>query len=192
MIRRRLLLTNAGATGLGGLGLPAWAQQAAGLPRVPEARLLDQAGTPHSLRALCDRPVVIGFFYTGCATVCPPQTAALRALRAELDAGAALPLAQRVRLLSITVDPLGDPPEVIRAYARRFDVTLGLPAGWLMLTGQGSELARVWKAFDVPLGDPEAHSALLWIGSPAQGRWTRAAATTPTARLAELVRSVAS
>lgn len=60
-------------------------------PRVPDARLTDQDGRSRSLRALCDRPVVIGFFYTGCSTVCPPQTAALRALRERLDAQAGAP-----------------------------------------------------------------------------------------------------
>jgi len=146
------------------------------------------AGGAQRLRALCDRPVVVGFFYTGCSTVCPPQTAMLRALRQRLDA--APRGAPGVRLLSITVDPLGDPPEAIRAYARRFELRLGLDAGWLMLTGDAAELRRVWTAFGVPVGDPEAHSSLLWLGS-ARGRWTRASALTPTDTLVDLLRGVA-
>ena len=185
MKRRHALLALGSA-----LAAPIWAQDASGRVRVPDVRLLDQSGAAHGLRALCEGPVVIGFFYTGCSTVCPPQTAALRALRERLDAGASRGTA-RARVLSITVDPLGDSPEAIRAYARRFDVRLGLDAGWLMLTGQPAELARVWAAFGVPVGDPEAHSSLLWLGSAARGRWTRAAALTPTARLVELLGSVA-
>ena len=156
--------------------------------QVPNVRVMDQSEATHNLRALCDGPVVIGFFYTGCGTVCPPQTAALRALRERLDVGGALP---RARLLSITVDPLGDPPDAIRAYAKRFDVRLGMQAGWLMLTGPRQDLARVWTAFGVPVDDPEAHSSLLWLGSAVRGRWTRAAALTPTAQLVTLLRSVA-
>ena len=187
MKRRAALLAACGAWA-------AWPLRAASAPdstsrpRVPDARLTDQDGRSRSLRALCDRPVVIGFFYTGCSTVCPPQTAALRALRERLDAQAGAPVA---RMLQISVDPLGDSPQALRAYADRFEVQLGLDAGWLMLTGQPADLKPVWTAFGVPVGDPEGHSALLWIGSQAGGRWTRAAALTPTTRLVELVKGVA-
>ena len=189
-MKRRDLVQWLGATALSGplAASAAWGRDVA-VP-VPDVRLLDQEARPHALRALCDGPTVIGFFYTGCATVCPPQTAALRALRERLDQGADRIAARRTRILSITVDPLGDPPELLRAYARRFDVRLGLDAGWLMLTGQPQVLKRVWTAFGVPVGDPSEHSSLLWLGSRAGGRWTRAAATTPTARLLEWLRRV--
>ena len=63
-------------------------------------------------------------------------------------------------------------------------------SGWLMLTGHPHSLTPVWKAFDVPVGEPEGHSSLLWLGSLARGRWTRAAALTPTARLVDLLHEV--
>lgn len=187
-MRRRQALAALGAACAGAVLVPAWAQGASGRVVLPDARLIDQAGAMHRLRALCDRPVVIGFFYTGCSTVCPPQTAALRALRERLDAAGPAP---KVRLLSISVDPLGDSPEAMRAYAQRFELHLSLEAGWLMLTGEAAELRRVWAAFGVPVGDPETHSSLLWLGSAPLGRWTRAAALTPTARLIELLHGVA-
>lgn len=186
MRRRQALVALAGAS-----GWPVLARAASAPPRLPDARLLDQSGAEHRLRALCEVPVVIGFFYTGCSTVCPPLTAALRDLRAQLDAGAARAGLGGARLLSISVDPLSDTPPALRSYAERFGLRLGLEAGWLMLTGQPGELARVWSTFGVPVGDPEAHSALLWLGSAARGRWTRAAALTPTARLIQLLESVA-
>ena len=186
-MKRRQAIAALGLAGAGGWAPLAPAQNASGRVAVPDARLLDQTGGVHRLRALCDQPVVIGFFYTGCSTVCPPQTAMLRALRERLDAApSSLP---KARLLSITVDPLGDSPEAMRAYAQRFDLRLGLDGGWLMLTGDAAELRRVWTAFGVPVGDPEAHSALLWLGS-ARGRWTRASSLTPTDKLVDLLRGV--
>lgn len=188
MRRRQVLIALAAACTSASL-TPVSAQTASGRVVVPDAQLLDQAGVMHRLRALCDGPVVIGFFYTGCSTVCPPQTAALRALRERLDAaGAGAP---RVRLLQISVDPLGDSPETLRVYARRFELRLGLETGWLMLTGEAAELRRVWAAFGVAAGDPQAHSSLLWLGSAPLGRWTRAAALTPTPKLVELLQRVA-
>ena len=186
MKRRRCLQ----ALGAACAGLYAGTPSAQPLARVqvPESRLIDQDGAPQRLRALCDTPVVIGFFYTGCSTVCPPQTAALRALREQLDARPAA--APRVRLLSISVDPLGDSPAALRDYARRFELHLGLAQGWLMLTGAPKELARTWQAFEVPVGDPSAHSSLLWLGDMQRGRWTRASPLTPTERLLALIRQV--
>ena len=189
MRRRDAIAALALACTAGGWAAPARAQDASGRVTVPDARLLDSAGATQRLRALCEPPVVIGFFYTGCSTVCPPQTAMLRALREQLDAAHAG--APRARLLSITVDPLGDSPAAMRAYAQRFELRLGLDAGWLMLTGEAAELRRVWAAFGVPLGDPEAHSSLLWLGSASRGRWTRASALTPTDKLVDLLRKVA-
>ncbi|CAM5792491.1 MAG: SCO family protein [Burkholderiales bacterium] len=187
-MRRRHAIAALGLACADGWAPMATAQDASGRVAVPDARLLDQGGGAHRLRTLCDQSVVIGFFYTGCSTVCPPQTAMLRALRERLDAApSSLP---KARLLSITVDPLGDSPEAMRAYAQRFELRLGLDAGWLMLTGDAAELRRVWTAFGVPVGDPEAHSSLLWLGS-ARGRWTRASSLTPTDKLVDLLRGVA-
>ena len=59
-----------------------------------------------------------------------------------------------------------------------------------MLTGAPHELARAWKAFDVPVGDPSAHSSLLWLGAHRPNRWTRANALTPAERLVDLIRQV--
>lgn len=187
-MRRRSALVALGAACSGAAMAPAGAQDLSARLELPEAHLSDQAGAAHRLRSLCDGTVVIGFFYTGCSTVCPPQTAALRALRERLDApGSGAP---KVRLLSITVDPLRDTPQAIRTYAQRFELRLGLEPGWLMLTGEVGELRRVWAAFGVPIGDPAAHSSLLWLGSASRGRWTRAAALTPTPKLIGLLHGV--
>lgn len=187
-MNRRACLAALAATAV---GTPARAADAG--PRVPEVTLLDHTATPHALRALCAGPVVIGFFFTGCASVCPLQTASLRTLRQTLDAPAGRAAAgpRSPMLLSISVDPLGDSPAALREHARRFDVRLGLHAGWLMLTGAPADLAPVWRAFEVPVGDPQAHPSMLWLGDAGTGRWTRAPATTPPQRLLALLREQA-
>lgn len=163
---------------------------AAGGPVVPDVTLLDHTAAPRALRALCAGPVVIGFFFTGCASVCPVQTASLRALRQALDApgGRAAAGPRATLLLSISVDPLGDSPAALRAYAQRFGVSLGMDAGWFMLTGAPADLAPVWRAFEVPVADAQAHPSLLWLGDARTGRWTRAPAATPADRLLALLR----
>jgi len=73
-MRRREAVAALGSACAAGWAAPARAQDASGRVALPDARLLDQAGGAHRLRALCDRPVVVGFFYTGCSTASSGRT----------------------------------------------------------------------------------------------------------------------
>lgn len=155
-------------------------------PTVPRVTLLDESGQGWRLRDLVqDRPVLIGFFFTGCTTVCPLQTVTMQAVQQELvrrsETGAAPAL-----LLSISVDPIGDTPTSMQRYAEQFDLDLGQERGWLMLTGAAAELEPVWSSFDEG-GAAADHTAILWIGQPDNRRWTRVSAMSPPERIADLL-----
>lgn len=156
-------------------------------PRVPAVDLLDHQGQAHALRALIDGPTVMSFFFTGCSTVCPPQTAVMRDLQQRLIAARPAGKARVPLLLSISLDPLNDTPAALAAYAGRFSARLGRDAGWLMLTGAVPALRQVWAAFDAPAGQPAEHTAILWVSDAAARRWTRTSALTPVARLAQML-----
>ena len=156
-------------------------------PTLPHAQLVDQDDKDRSLdKLLRDRPVLINFFFTGCQAVCPTQTAQLALLQAEIAKRQPLtgppPL-----LISVSLDPYGDTPASIRAYAERFGLVLGDKGNWLMLSGRQEELSAVWKAFDQDNGDPSQHASLFWIGHPTSNRWTRADVTTPPSVLLNLL-----
>lgn len=159
-------------------------------PQMPDVQLQDQDGQRWKLRAdlTANRPVVMSFMFTGCAATCPPQTAVLRQLRQTLDADTTL---RHVLLLSITVDPLGDGPEQLHAYAKRYGITAGHHQGWLFLTGERAALAKAWRAFGVDTSDRDAHPSLLWIGHAGRERWTRSSALNPMPDLLRAVREVA-
>ncbi|MFT4101657.1 MAG: SCO family protein, partial [Burkholderiaceae bacterium] len=110
-------------------------------PALPDVALLDHRGQPQRLVSdvIRDRVVLVHFFFTGCGTVCPPQTALLRDLRQRIDAGAP---ARRPLFVGLSVDPLGDGPEQLRAYLSRFDIVAGLAAAWVWLTGEPASLGR--------------------------------------------------
>jgi len=146
-------------------------------PAVGEALLVDHDGRARHLADLLQtpRPVAVSFFYTGCATVCPPQTAVLMACCRQWKSRPAL---RELLMLSISVDPLNDGPSQLRAYGQRFGLPLGEAQGWLLLSGAPREVQRALTAFDVPTR-PDAHPSLLWLGDPARGRWTRTSALNP-------------
>lgn len=141
-------------------------------PALPDVVLLDQDGKPQRLLGglIGERAVVVHFFFSGCGTVCPPQTALLRDLRQRIDAAGR---ARDVLFVSISVDPLGDGPAQLRAYAQRFGLRAGTAAGWSLLTGAPADVARVLQGFGVGSGSPQQHANLVWLGQAARQRWTR-------------------
>lgn len=166
-------------------------------PAVPDVPLLDHAGRVQRLPELLrGRAVAVNFIFTGCSTVCPPQTALLREAFRQWQARTAL---RDVLVVSLSVDPLGDGPSQLRDYARRFDLPVDASTGeassaprWVLLTGAVASMRKVLSAFDVALGAADQHPAMLWLGDTARGRWTRTSALNAppiTTRLLEELRA---
>jgi protein SCO1 len=187
---RRLFCKTAGAAALSALrGAPAaaspnrsWLRQ----PVLPDVPLIDQDGRRmHLQRDLIDgRTVIINFMFTGCQTVCPPQTALLR--EAMRRAGERRD-AQELLVVSMTVDPLADGPAQLRAFGQRHQLTMGVASGWVLLTGGPADVARLLAAFAVPTGAPGDHPSLLWLGHAPTGRWTRSSSLNPPEILLSLI-----
>lgn len=115
------------------------------LGRLPSFSLLDQTGKAVTDRDLRGQLAVVNFVYTRCPSVCPMLTAKFKALQTKLKG---LP---GVRYVSISVDPQHDTPEVLNAYAARFQAA----PEWLFLTGPLSEIERtVVKGFKLHIGEP--------------------------------------
>lgn len=169
---------------------PVWAGQWLPSPAVPEVPLLDHLGREVDLVELMrQRPVVVNFFFTGCGTVCPPQTALLREASRQWRQRPAL---NQVLVISISVDALGDGPKQLQAYADRFALTLGESQGWVMLSGEVKPLAKVLAAFDVPAGRVSDHPALLWLGDESRSRWTRTSSLNSPATVTRLLEALVS
>ncbi len=106
---------------------------------VPDFALPDQRGGTTRLSDLQDRVVAINFLYTRCPlpNVCPRLAAHFGYVARQFGA-------QPLTLLSITLDPLYDTPEVLAGYAAKFD-TPG--ADWRFLTGSESAVHTVGNLF---------------------------------------------
>jgi protein SCO1 len=102
------------------------------LPRygaVPSFTLTDGAGQPFGTAQLDGHVWVIDFIFTTCAEVCPRMTEEMSRLQSWLINRS---LDQRVRLVSVSVDPERDTPEKLRAYAHQFHAR---PDTWTFVTG---------------------------------------------------------
>jgi protein SCO1 len=96
----------------------------------PAFVLVDQAGREVRGEDLRGRVVLANFVYTSCPDVCPMLTARMAEVRSRLRERGLL--GSDVRLLSFTVDPARDTPEVLARYAARFDAD---GEAWRFLTG---------------------------------------------------------
>ncbi len=143
------ILVLAGAvTALVGRSLgPGHAPEPPRLGAVPAFRLLESSGRSLSLSDLGGRPWVADFIFTQCAGACPAMTARMSRLQRELPPD--------VALVSFTVDPAHDSPEVLARYA----VSFHAGPGWRFVTGPQKELYDLsvggfkLAAMEVPPGE---------------------------------------
>lgn len=112
------------------VALAACGPSAEDLPRyqtTPDFTLTDRTGAEFTSAAKLKGHVwVADFIFTTCTGPCPRMSARMRRLQNDL---ADLP---DLRFVSFTVDPENDTPEVLAAYARRYQARQDV---WYLLTG---------------------------------------------------------
>jgi protein SCO1 len=101
---------------------------------VPDFTLTDETGQTRELKALNGQVVAIDFIYTRCPLpdVCPRLSANFARLQRRFGA--------KLTLLSITIDPQYDTPEVLTRYAKRWNAD---PQHWHFLTGNETTIRAV-------------------------------------------------
>jgi protein SCO1/2 len=132
-----------------------------------DAVLVNQDGRKMKLKSevFGDRLVVMDFAYTTCTTVCPVLTAVLSKVQAGLGDRAG----KEVQLVTITVDPARDTPARLKEYAAKH----GARADWLWLTGPTGTVNEVLRGFGAYAPNFEDHPAMILVGDPVSGKWTR-------------------
>jgi cytochrome oxidase Cu insertion factor (SCO1/SenC/PrrC family) len=109
--------------------------------------------------------VMIQFMFANCQRYCPMTTPNLVRVQKEL-------LSRGVRdvsMVSITVDPKHDTPEVLKEYANTFHVQ----PGWQFLTGKKEDIDLIRRKLGVydPDDKVNEHMNVLTMGRESTGRW---------------------
>ena len=99
--------------------------------QLPAFSFVDQTGEGYSDESLRGSVAIASFIFTRCPTVCPVVSMKMQRL-AERTAGAA-----DLVLLSFSVDPEYDRPEILAAFGDKFDAD---PARWKFLTGDPDDI----------------------------------------------------
>jgi len=158
-VRRTVLLAFALLVGAGGAIVLHTTLRAAPLPvlgTVPAFTLTERSGAPVGTAELAGHVWIADFVFTRCPDFCPALTTRMADLQRTIPAGG-----DPVRLVSFTVDPAHDTPDVLRAYAAR----AGAAESWLFVTGPRDALStllrdgfKVAYADDGPAAAPITHS----------------------------------
>jgi protein SCO1/2 len=102
--------------------------------RVPPFSLTERSGRPLGLVDLQNKVWIADFIFTTCPGPCPRMSAQMASLQRALEGK------EEVRLVSITVDPETDTPEVLTQYADRYQAKNDY---WYFLTGDTATIHRL-------------------------------------------------
>jgi protein SCO1 len=97
---------------------------------VADFSFTERSGKTVTKQDLLGKPWIAGFIFTRCAGPCPKVSGQMSLLQDALAD-------EDVRLVTITVDPDYDTPEVLTRYAKAYGAD---PEKWLFLTGDKEEL----------------------------------------------------
>jgi protein SCO1/2 len=114
------------------------------------------------------RTVAINFMFTSCTQVCPRSTANLRKLQERVQER----LGKDVLMISISIDPSHDTPQVLARYV----AANGVQPGWLFVTGSRADIDRLRRrlASADDQDDPAQHTGMLTYGNEPAGQWRTA------------------
>jgi protein SCO1/2 len=126
------------------------------------ATLTDQEGRARSFADFRGKTVVFSVFFTSCPTVCPRETRALSEVQRRLSPA----LRERVRFVTLSVDPENDTPEAMRKFALTNGADLN---GWSFVRTTAAAtraLGQQLTAFEGPAkaqAEPSAHTTAVYL-----------------------------
>jgi len=135
--------------------------------KIPNTRVLDQNGKQLNFYddLIKGKLVAVNFIFTTCTTVCPPLTATFRKVQQT-----AAERGVNLSLISVSVDPVVDTPERLRAYAEKFKAE----NGWTFVTGEKGEIDSLLQGLGVAVTNKDDHTPMILIGNDSIDYWTRA------------------
>lgn len=119
------------------------ASRLAVIQKAADFKLTNQDGKPLASADLKGKVYLVGFVFTTCSGSCPATTHRMGQVQTELKSRGLLK-DDRVRLVSITLDPVRDTPDTFKRYAKLYDADT---VSWSFLTGKADEVNKVVDAW---------------------------------------------
>jgi cytochrome oxidase Cu insertion factor (SCO1/SenC/PrrC family) len=134
---------------------------------IPDVEVLDQDGQVRHFYSdlVKGKTVAVNFIFTNCTTICPPLGATFARVQRELGEK----VGKDVYFISVSVDPLTDTPERLKAWGAKFKAG----PGWTFVTGNKEEIDRLLRALGATAARREDHTPSVIIGNDEKDIWTR-------------------
>lgn len=148
---------------------------------IPELELVNQDGQKINFyRDLVkDKVVVINFIFTTFTTICPPLGATFARVQRELGER----VGKDVSFISVSVDPVTDTPERLKAWGAKFRAG----AGWTFVTGDKVQIDQLLNAFAATVARREDHSPTVIVVNDAKGVVTRTYGLAKPAQIIQVI-----
>jgi protein SCO1/2 len=129
--------------------------------------LLNQDGeeVKFASEVIGDNIVVMDFVYTTCTTICPVLSALFTQVQGKLGDQ----LGDGVVMISMTVDPVRDTPQRLKAYSAKHHAG----EGWYWLTGPKTTVEDVLTGVGAYTTNFEDHPSMVLVGDGRTGEWKR-------------------
>jgi protein SCO1/2 len=112
-----------------------------------------------------DNIVVMDFVYTTCTTICPVLSALFTQVQTKLGDS----VGDEVRLVSVSVDPIRDTPQRLKAYSAKHRAG----EGWSWITGPKPAVDDVLTGLGAYTTNFEDHPTMVLVGDGRTGEWKR-------------------
>ena len=147
---------------------------------IPDVEVLDQDGNTHHFYSdlVKGKTVAINFIFTNCTTICPPLGATFARVQRDLAD-------QDVHFISVSVDPVTDTPERLKAWGAKFKAG----AGWTFVTGNKPEIDELLRALGASAARREDHTPSVIVGNDAKDVWTRTYGLAKTTQMVTLIKN---
>lgn len=148
---------------------------------IPDVEVLDQDGNARHFYTdlVKGKTVAINFIFTNCTTICPPLGATFARVQRDL-------LGKDVQFISVSVDPLTDTPERLKAWGAKFKAG----ASWTFVTGSKPEIDQLLRALGASTARREDHTPSVIVGNDAKDVWTRTYGLAKTTQMVSLIENV--
>lgn len=118
------------------------------LLKLPSFQLSDEFSKDFGSKELQGKAYIASFLFTSCATSCLKIVEKMKIIQKRIRG-----VGKKIHLVTFSVDPEHDTPEILFKYARRQHAN---PYIWKFLTGKRGDVSKILvDGFKVPMGDRE-------------------------------------
>ena len=151
---------------------------------IPDVEVLDQDGNVRHFYSdlVKGKTVAVNFIFTNCTTICPPLGATFARVQRELGEK----VGKDVYFISVSVDPLTDTPERLKAWGAKFKAG----PGWTFVTGNKEEIDHLLRALGASTARREDHTPSVIIGNDERDVWTRTYGLASASQMVGLIKEV--